>query len=159
MLRCGNGLYAVGNTYLLNIPIVGFLSSFSDDRAVLNTCCRWALSQGEAGHGVMCGNLRGPEKAVFDALLAGIQPVILVLASGIPEVLPEAWMQEIGRGRLLIVSPFDPKISIHTRQGLTLRDAFIMQHCASIVVGYERPGGALSRALDCASCDLVYLCG
>ncbi len=159
MQRCGSGLYAVGNTYLLKIPVVGFLSSFTSDHAVLRTCCRWALSQGEAGHGVICGNLRGPEKVVFDALLAGIQPVILVLASGIPEALPGAWMEEIGRGRLLVVSPFDPKISMHTRQGLTLRDAFIIQHCASIVVGYERSEGSLSRALDCPPCDLVYLCG
>ena len=157
-IRVEDGLYLLGNEHLLNIPATGFLSSPTSRSHILHTCRLWARLQAETGKCIMCGNHRGPESEVFEELLTGIQPLILVLARGIPNPVPEPWIHALEMKRLLVISFFHPKIDMVTRSSHLLRNHFMIQHPERIGVGHERPGGNLEQQLASAKCEIIYLC-
>lgn len=86
-----------GNKDILNENAIGFLSSRKCPAAVVLKSYEWAKQQREEGNCVICGNHSQIEKDVFEILLKGNQPLILVLPRGLKLSWPKEWLEEIDR--------------------------------------------------------------
>jgi predicted Rossmann fold nucleotide-binding protein DprA/Smf involved in DNA uptake len=137
----------IGNISLLSLPNTGFLCS----RKISATCVLrsydWALAQEKAGHCVIGGFHSKIEKDVLEFLLKGSQPLVIVLARG----FYKRWQPEIkarlGKGNLLIISPFDDSVTAVTPQTCLIRNKRIIELADRIVVGYASPDGQISKLL------------
>ena len=69
----------LGNRDLLKLRKTGFLCSRKCPANVVLKSYNWAKQQRSEGHCIVCGNHSKIEKDVFDILLKGAQPLILVL--------------------------------------------------------------------------------
>jgi hypothetical protein len=96
---------------------------------------------------IVCGNHSQIEKDVFDILLKGNQPIILVLARGMKTRWEAHIMDAIVAERLLIVSPFKPKTKRVTRDTAQRRNQEIIKISDRIVTGHITEGGQLSEIL------------
>ena len=74
-----------GNTELLKLPKTAFLCSRNIPASAVLKCYDWAIKQRGKGNCVISGFHSKIEKDVFHYLLAGTQPVIMVLARGMKE--------------------------------------------------------------------------
>jgi len=72
-----------GNTEILKHNKTGFLSSRKCPAEVVLKSCEWAKKQRAEGNCVVCGNHSQIEKDVFETLLKGKQPLVLVLPRGL----------------------------------------------------------------------------
>lgn len=137
-----------GNTDILNLPKTAFLCSRKCPASVVLKSYDWAKEQRESGNCIVCGNHSQIEKDVFDILLKGKQPLILVLARG----MKTRWEPEIERAvrqnRLLVISPFDETVKRITRTTAEKRNRIIIATCDRIIVGYKTKGGQLDRLLN-----------
>ncbi|MDZ4824681.1 MAG: hypothetical protein SH856_14585, partial [Flavobacteriales bacterium] len=152
-----NGLHTLGNEYLLRQPATGFLCSNDGGDDINRMCKRWALMQSESGNQIICGHQSIVEKEVFEVLLSGTQPIVLVLARGIPLTLDDMIKTALEKNQLLVVSPFRPSITRMTKETALIKNELIILLSQKIVVGYERPGGQLEMLLSKTKKDLMYL--
>jgi hypothetical protein len=136
-----------GNTDILNVPKVAFLCSQKCPADVVLKSYDWAKAQRLSGNCVVCGNHSQIEKDVFDILLKGAQPLILVLARG----MKTRWEPEIERAvsdnRLLVISPFGQSVTRVSRDTAEKRNNKIIEISDRIVVGYKTNGGQLDKLL------------
>jgi hypothetical protein len=72
-----------GNTEILKHNKTGFPSSRKCPAEVVLKSCEWAKKQRAEGNCVVCGNHSQIEKDVFETLLKGKQPLVLVLPRGL----------------------------------------------------------------------------
>ena len=70
----------IGNKDILNLEKTAFLCSRKVPAEIILKSCDWAKRQRENGNCIVCGNHSQTEKDVFEILLKGKQPLILVLA-------------------------------------------------------------------------------
>ena len=75
----------------------------------------WAKEQRKKGICVVCGNHSQIEKDVFEILLKGKQPLILVLARSMKKRIEPTIKEAIENDRLLIISPFGKETKRITR--------------------------------------------
>jgi hypothetical protein len=85
---------------------------------------------------------------VFEILLRGKQPLILVLARG----MKTRWVSEIEKAvkenRLLVISPSEQEIKRVTRETAELRNKKIIGISDKIIVGYKSKNGQLEKLLN-----------
>lgn len=136
-----------GNKKILTVKKTGFLCSRQCPANVVLKSYHWAKEQRQAGNCVVCGNHSQIEKDVFDLLLKGKQPLVLMLARN----MKTRWEPEIEiavkQGRLLVLSPFDQSVKRVTRGSAEKRNRKIIEISDRIVVGYKTEGGQLDRLL------------
>ena len=114
----------VGNTALMKLPKVAFLSSrriASDD--VLR-CYDWACKVRDTNKCIVSGFQSPLEKDVLRFLLRGKVPIILVLARRLWRKMPEELRGPINEGRLLIVSPVS--VARASASAATIRNRWIL---------------------------------
>ncbi|MCX8011111.1 MAG: DNA-binding protein, partial [Ignavibacteria bacterium] len=103
----------------------------------------WAIEQREKGVCIVSGFHSKIEKDVFDILIKGTQPIILVLARG----LMNRWSHSIKDGlnseRLLIISPFSQSIKRVSRLTALKRNKLIADLSDEIVIAYKRNEGVI----------------
>ena len=105
----------------------------------------WAGEMKRSDRCVMSGFHSKLESDVFDLLLNGNSPLILVLARGIFDRIPVKLQEHIAAGRLLIVSPFDRAIK-RLHRGLAFeRNQFIVDNADAVVFAHIQSGGMLER--------------
>ena len=86
------------------------------------------------------------EKDVFEILLTGTQPIILVLARSMYKKTPSKYKSHIESGRLLIISPFPIEINVHVNCfNAHLRNEFVIENAEEIVFAHIQKGGCLER--------------
>jgi hypothetical protein len=141
-------MQSYGNTSFLSLPTTAFLCSQQCPAGIVLKSYDWAKQQRNEGRCVVCGNHSIIECDVFDILLRGEQPLVLVLARG----LKTKWDPEIERAvqanRLLVLSPFEKSIKRVTRETAFVRNKAIIQLSSKIVVGYKTPNGQLDGLLE-----------
>ena len=137
-----------GNKSILNLSKTGFLSSQQCPASIVLKSYDWAKAQREQGNCIVCGNHSQIEKDVFEILLKGNQPLILVLARGIKSRWESAIEEAVKADRLLVISPFDEKISRVTRENAKIRNQKIIEISDNLVVGYASAGGMLEELLE-----------
>ena len=110
----------------------------------------WARKARDAELCVISGFHSRLEQDVLDFLLAGTQPVIMVVARSIPKRFPPPIKQAIDADRMLIVSPFQPEVKRITQQTARQRNEFIAATADALVVGHANPGSHLQQILNAA---------
>lgn len=111
----------------MNLRKTGFLCSRKCPAHVVLKSYDWAKAQREAGSCVVCGNHSQIEKDVFEILLKGNQPLILVLARGMKLRWEKEIEKEVNKGRLLVISPFGNEVARVARATARIRNQKIIE--------------------------------
>ncbi len=136
-----------GNKDILNHHKTGFLSSRKCPADVVLKSYEWAKKQRSEGNCIVCGNHSQIEKDVFEILLKGNQPLVLVLPRGLKSRWPKEWLEAIDKNRLLIISPFSKDVKRVTRETAIKKNKTIIELSTEIIVGYSSEGGQLADLL------------
>ena len=136
-----------GNNKILKLNKTAFLCSQKCPAEVVLKSYDWAKEQRKQGNCIVCGNHSQIEKDVFEILLKGKQPLILVL----PRTIKKRWVPEIlkavNQNKLLVISPFDDKHNRITRENALKKNETIISLGDKIVVGYKTKNGQLEELL------------
>lgn len=138
----------LGNTDLLKLSKEAFLCSQKCPAEVVLKSYDWAKRQREDGKCIVCGNHSIIEKDVFQILLRGNQPLILVLARGLKTRIESEIQQAIEKGRLLIIAPFPKEIKRVTSNTAAIRNKLMIDLSDSITLGHITNGGHLARLVQ-----------
>jgi predicted Rossmann fold nucleotide-binding protein DprA/Smf involved in DNA uptake len=145
----------LGNKDILKNYKTGFLSSRKCPAEVVLKSYEWAKRQRAEGNCVVCGNHSQIEQDVFEILLKGDQPLVLVVPRGLKKRWDKSWIENIEKNRLLIISPFAKDITRVTRETAIHKNETILSLSENIVVGYKSPNGQLDRLLTNLKFDHV----
>lgn len=137
----------LGNKDILNLEKTAFLCSRKVPAEIVLKSYDWAKEQRKKGVCVVCSNHSQIEKDVFQILLKGKQPLILVLARSMKKRLEPEIKEAVENNRLLIISPFDKKIKRITRETAEIRNKYIIEISNKITVAYKTPKGQLNKLL------------
>ena len=137
----------IGNKDILNLKKNAFLCSRKVPAEIVLKSYDWAKEQRKKGCCVVCGNHSQIEKDVFEILLKGKQPLILVLARNIKKRLEPEIKKAVKKNRILIISPFNETIKRITRETAEIRNKYIIDISDKITVAYKTPGGQLEKLL------------
>lgn len=94
----------LGNKELLKLPKAAFLASSTIPVDMVLKCYDWAVKMRDEGRCVISGFNSRLEKDVWDFLVKGKQPIILVLARAMYKTIPADLQPLLNSGRLLIIS-------------------------------------------------------
>ena len=136
-----------GNIKILELNKTAFFCSQKCPAEVVLKSYDWAKEQREKGKCIVCGNHSQIEKDVFDILLKGEQPLILVLARGLKTRWEPEIVKDVNKNRLLIISPFEKETKRITRQTAEMRNKHIIEISNKIIVAYKTPTGQLDKLL------------
>ncbi len=136
-----------GNKEIINLQKTAFLCSQRCPAEVVLKSYDWAKQQRKRGKCIICGNHSQIEKDVFEILLKGNQPLILVLARGMKTSWEPEIEKAINENRLLVISPFEKETKRVTRDTAEIRNRKIIEICDRIFVGYKSAGGQLDSLL------------
>uniref|UniRef100_UPI0040483566 hypothetical protein n=1 Tax=Roseivirga sp. TaxID=1964215 RepID=UPI0040483566 len=137
----------LGNKDILKQYKTGFLSSRKCPAEVVLKSYEWAKRQRSEFNCIVSGNHSQIEKDIFEILLRGDQPLVLVLPRGLKKRNDKTWIENVEKGRLLIISPFTKDITRVTRETAITKNETILDLSDQIVVGYKSPNGQLDQLL------------
>lgn len=104
-----------GNKEILKLHKTAFLCSQKCPAHIVLKSYDWAKEQRKEGNCIVCGNHSQIEKDVFEILLRGKQPLILVLVRGMKKIWEPEIERAVNENRLLVVSPFEDDVKRVTR--------------------------------------------
>ena len=136
-----------GNIELLKLPKTAFLCSRNIPASAVLKCYDWAIEQREKGNCIISGFHSKIEKDVFHYLLAGTQPVIMVLARGMKEKIKSELKAAIDVGRLLLITPFENSVKRITAETAEQRNRFMIELADELVIGFASKGGMLDSMI------------
>lgn len=93
-----------GNQSLLSLPKTAFLASSTVPVEMVLAVYDWAVKMRDEGRCIISGFSSKLEKDVWDFLVSGNQPIILVLAREMYHKIPEDLQLLLDNNRLLIIS-------------------------------------------------------
>jgi predicted Rossmann fold nucleotide-binding protein DprA/Smf involved in DNA uptake len=134
-----------GNKEILNQYKIGFLCSRKVPANIILHTYDWAIKQRDENVCVISGFHSKIEKDVFDILVSGSQPIILVLARGMLKRFDKNLLKLVEEKRLLIISPFDNKITRPTSQTAIKRNELIAETSDKIFIPYSTLNGNIDR--------------
>ena len=138
----------IGNKDLMALFKTGFLCSRQiPAKAVLN-CYDWAIKIRDEGKCVISGFHSALEKDVFNILVRGKQPIILVFAKCLPLKFPKNLTRAYDDGRLLLISPFDDSIKRASLKTAHLRNKLIIELSDEVVIGFIKKEGMLENIMS-----------
>jgi predicted Rossmann fold nucleotide-binding protein DprA/Smf involved in DNA uptake len=141
-------MHTWGDISILEKHKTGFLCSRKCSAQSVLRSFDWAKEQRRLGNCIVCGNHSQIEKDVFEILLKGKQPLILVLARSFYKQWPKEIEDAVSDERLLVISPFEKTTARVSRDTAAHRNTEIIQMSEKIVVGYLTQGGQLGKLLD-----------
>jgi predicted Rossmann fold nucleotide-binding protein DprA/Smf involved in DNA uptake len=140
-------LQYLGNADLLQLPKTAFLCSRHISASAVLKCYDWASEQRRQGVCVIGGFHSPLEKDVFQILIKGSQPLVMVLGRAMYKNLPEIYQTALLRKRLLIVS-VAPSTLRHSTQSAFKRNKYIIENAQKIVFGWLDPLGELTKLYE-----------
>lgn len=144
-----------GNKAILNEHKTAFLCSRKCPAEIVLKSYDWARKRRKNGNCIVSGNHSQIEKDVFDILLKGSQPLILILARGMKVRFQPTIKNAIENNRLLVLSYFPDHIKRITRKTAKQRNKKILEISDNIIVGYKTPGGQLDNLLADKNFDIL----
>lgn len=139
----------LGDASLLALSgATAFLSSRRGSAKAALACLEWAEKRRTELRPVIGGFHSDLERDVLKILLRGKCPVILVLARTLWKRVPDGLRGPIGEGRLLVVAPVPASARRVSAGTALLRNRFVLEHCAEIVIGTLDPGGGMASLLS-----------
>ncbi len=145
----------LGNKELLKLPKTAFLASSTIPIDMVLRCYDWAVKMRDEGRCVISGFSSRLERDVWDFLIGGQQPVILVLARIMYHHLPKDLLPLIDSGRLLIIST-----SVSPRQSRATafaRNRYVCELADEIVLVGADEGSSLERLKKEFAEKMLYL--
>lgn len=142
---------SLGNNDILKLHKTAFLCSRDIPASIVLKCYDWAIEQRDKGVCVISGFHSKIEKDVFHYLLAGTQPVILALARGMKTRIGSELRNEIDKGRLLIIPPFEKEIRRVTYRTAKIRNEFMIKFIDEVVIGFASKGRMLEKLSQIAN--------
>ena len=137
--------------------VTAFLCSRKIPAGIVLKCYDWAIKQRETGRCVISGFHSTIEKDVFHYLLKGTQPIIIALHRGIGPEIEKAFAEQIGSGRLLIISPFERKVRRGDKRTAAIRNRLMIDLSDEVVVGNASPQGELKKFLNTVNKQIRYI--
>lgn len=163
VLRFGEPAFSLGNRNLLSLPKTAFLASRVRATGGSPFLPATGGSPSPAQGATRRSPLRAPgtpppecvvsaflspmERTVFTACLSDRTPLIWVLAHGLPAALPPAAARAVEAGRLLVLTPFPPSVTLCSAQRAAWCNQYVLELADSIVVGHLEPDGMLACLL------------
>jgi predicted Rossmann fold nucleotide-binding protein DprA/Smf involved in DNA uptake len=135
----------LGNSEIWSLQKFAFFCSSRYSASCVLRSYDWATEMKDVGLCVISGFHSYIEKDVFEILLNGTQPIILVLARSIYKKVPDRYVSHIESGRLLIVSPFPSGYHRPHSLNADIRNQFIVEHADEIVFAHIHHGGSLEK--------------
>lgn len=114
-----------GNTAILKLKKTAFLCSQKCPAEIVLKSYDWAKAQRKKGNCIVCGNHSQIEKDVFQVLLEGRQPLILVLARSLKKRWEPNIQEAVHQKRLLVIAPFNNHVKRVTRETAFIRNQYI----------------------------------
>lgn len=146
----------LGNKEILNNYKIGFLCSRKVPANIILKTYDWAIEQRDKGVCVVSGFHSKIEKDVFEILAKGTQPIILVLARGMMKRFDKKLLQMIEENRLLIISPFESKVTRPTIQTAIKRNEMIAEISDKIFVPYVSEKSSLLHLIEKFRTKLIF---
>lgn len=131
----------LGNVSLLEQENCGFLCSRHTQSSVILPCLDWAMGMSKGNVPVISTFHSEMEQAVFDILLAGSCPIIVVLGRSLYKRVPEKYAQAMQDGRLAFVSVSDQKRI--SRESAFEANSYVAKHAHKLVFGFLSPDSSL----------------
>lgn len=137
-------IWAIGDPQNLDSELVGFLCSKHCPGEIILRVFDLAPALRDAGVPVVGGFHSPMEKECLHLLLRGKQPIVVCPARGIEKMrVPKEWRGPVSEGRLLIVSPFEPKLRRPTADSADQRNHFVATLARELFIAYADPGGKI----------------
>ena len=137
----------LGNKEILKNYKIGFLCSRKVPASVILKTYDWAIEQRDTGSCIISGFHSKIEKDIFELLLKGDQPIIMVLARGIKKRWEKEISDNIEKGRLLVMSPFDSNEKRITRETSVKRNQVVVGLADEIYIAYSNSEGNIENIL------------
>jgi predicted Rossmann fold nucleotide-binding protein DprA/Smf involved in DNA uptake len=131
----------VGNSSLLEEKKKAFLCSRQVPASIVLKCYDWAIGCRNAGECIISGFHSQIEKDVLGYLLKGNQPIIVALARGLKKRVEPAFAQALEKNRLLVVTPFNSKVTRVTQETANKRNDFMAELADDNFVAFAQPNG------------------
>jgi hypothetical protein len=141
-------VFNLGNDDLLVDRINAIFCSTRAIGTQINTSYAWAREQCDLGSTVISGFHTPVERDVYDILSRRGAKIIHCLARSLPKRLSTHQQMLISEGRLLILTPFSPRIKRATRKTASERNRFIAKMASKIFVGSMDAESALKKDLE-----------
>ncbi len=145
-------LCMLGNKQILENYKVGFLCSRKVPAEIILKTYDWAIEQRDKGVCIVSGFHSKIEKDVFDILIKGEQPIIMVLARGMKKRWEPEIRNLIDENRLLIISVFPPGIKRITEETAKKRNELIAEISDKIFVPYYQKAGNIAQLISNKVC-------
>ena len=136
-----------GNKDIIKLYKTAFFCSRKCPADIVLKSLDWAKSKKDKEECVISCFHSRLEKDVFDILLKGTQPIIMVLARGMKKRWPKEIKKAVEQGRLLIVSPFDKKVTYVTQETANKRNKIMVDIADELFLAYATPNGNLDELL------------
>jgi len=117
----------LGNKEILKEYKIAFFCSRKCPSDIILKSLDWAKEKKDNRDCVISGFHSQIEKDVFNILLKGSQPIILVLARGMKKKWSKEIKDAIEQKRLLIISPFDEDIKQITQNTANKRNKLMIE--------------------------------
>jgi len=138
----------LGNKEILKQHKVAFFCSQKCPSHLILKSYDWAIEQRENGVCIISGFHSKIEKDVLDFLLKGTQPIIMVLARNMKKRFPAEQRKAIDENRLLVISPFDDKVTQNSKESCYKRNEVILEIADEVVVAFASKNGKLEKLLN-----------
>ncbi|MFP4548263.1 MAG: DNA-processing protein DprA [Fidelibacterota bacterium] len=138
----------LGNKEILKTHKTAFLCSLKISSATILKSLDWAVAQKNQNKCIVSGFHSPIEKDVFNILLKGDQPIILVLARGMKQRWPKIIQTALNNNRLLIISPFAKSVTKTTRHTAEIRNRYMLNMADDYYIPYIAKGGLLDKIVN-----------
>ena len=136
-----------GNKNIMKNHKTAFLCSRKCPSDIIIKSLDWARDKKNNGDCIISGFHSRIEKDVFDILIKGTQPLILVLARGMKKRWPKEIKNAVEQERLLIISPFDETVTYITQETANNRNEIMVDIADEVFLAYATKGGHLDELL------------
>lgn len=140
-------VYYFGNKNILKEHKTAFLCSRKCTSEAVIKSLDWAVQKKNNKECVISGFHSRIEKDVFNILLKGTQPIILVLARGMKTHWPLEIKHALEQNRLLVISPFEKTIKWTTQETANIRNKYMIEIADKIFIPYCIPNGNLDKLI------------
>lgn len=134
-----------GNKNIIKNQKTAFLCSRKCPSDIVIKSLDWAKNKKNKGDCIISGFHSRIEKDVFNILMKGKQPIILVLARGMKVHWPVEIKKTIEEERLLIISPFDENVKYITQETANIRNEIMTEIADEIFLAYYTRNGNLHK--------------
>jgi len=141
-------LLFLGNKKILEKYKTAFLCSKKCPSDIVIKSLDWAIEKKNNGECVISGFHSRIEKDVFNILIKGKQPIILVLARGMKKRWPVEIKKAIKEERLLVISPFENNVKNITQKTANRRNELMAKIADEIFIAYYTPNGNIHNLIE-----------